>query len=70
MIFNVAGNSLDAEECNDREFCCSSGVLGDQECQGRCISLYWVNDGRDNCDNGADEGVTGNFVSFYKKLVF
>ena len=45
--------------CEAPKFCCESGVQGDQECKGRCIEEIWINDGSDECSNGADEGITG-----------
>ena len=48
--------------CDAPRFCCESGVQGDQECQGRCIAEIYINDGNKDCDNGADEGVTGIFT--------
>ena len=50
--------------CDAPDFCCESGVQGDQECQGHCIEEKWINDGEANCDNGSDEEVIGNICRF------
>ena len=53
-------------DCNDEfgRFCCSSGVQGDPKCQGKCISIFSVNDGTDDCENRSDEGAIGIFYIF------
>ena len=45
--------------CDAPNFCCESGVQGDQECKGRCIDEWQINDGYEQCSNGSDEGVSG-----------
>ena len=55
--------------CEAPKFCCESGVQGDQECQGRCIPQFWINDGKKNCDNGLDEEVIGNFYCFLNENI-
>ena len=41
--------------CDAPNFCCESGVQGDQECKGNCIYESWINDGVEHCTNGSDE---------------
>ena len=48
--------------CDPLKFCCESGVPGGQKCKGRCISQHYLNDGKRDCDNGADEGFKGNYI--------
>ena len=50
--------------CNAPRFCCESGIQGDQECNGLCITETKINDGKKDCDNGSDEEVIGNFLRF------
>ena len=45
--------------CDAPNFCCESGVQGDQECRGKCIREIYINDGEANCDNASDEGGSG-----------
>ena len=42
--------------CDAPNFCCESGVQGDQECKGKCIKKSLINDGFVHCDNASDEG--------------
>ena len=42
-------------ECDATRFCCENGTSG---CEGRCMSLGVVEDGKPDCDNGSDEKVT------------
>ena len=53
--------------CDALEFCCESGVQGDQKCKGRCISADYLNDNQIDCDNGVDEGSPGNYCKFKKE---
>ena len=51
---------LSLEACDAPNFCCWSGVQGDQKCIGQCVSAHYLNDGENDCLNGADERVPGN----------
>ena len=41
--------------CDATRFCCENGTSG---CEGRCMSLGVVDNGKSDCDNGSDEEVT------------
>ena len=41
--------------CAATRFCCKNGTNG---CEGRCMSLGVVNNGKSDCDDGSDEKVT------------
>ena len=41
--------------CDATRFCCENGTSG---CEGRCMSLGIVDNGRPDCDDGSDEEVT------------
>ena len=41
--------------CDASRFCCKNGANG---CEGRCMSLGVVNNGKLDCDDGSDEEVT------------
>ena len=45
--------------CDAPNFCCESGVQGNQKCKGQCIKERYINDGEANCDNASDEGGSG-----------
>ena len=45
--------------CDAPNFCCESGVQGDQECKGKCIHESLINNGNEDCSNGSDEGTSG-----------
>ena len=38
--------------CDAPQYCCKNG---DQGCDGRCIPESWIQDGKEDCDDGSDE---------------
>ena len=69
--FGLHGLYIFLEFCEATQFCCSSGIQGDQECQGRCIEESWINDGEKDCNNGSDEEVIGIiwwFICEYEQI--
>ena len=56
------------ELCKAPNFCCESGIQGDQECLGKCIKESRINNGKKDCDNGSDEEVIGNIYYFYEEM--
>ena len=56
--------------CDATRFCCENGTSG---CEGRCMSLGVVDDGKPDCDNGSDEEVTlaeGNQFTYINYYVY
>jgi hypothetical protein len=52
--------------CDATRFCCENGTSG---CEGRCMPLRIVDDGRPDCDDGSDEEVTLAEGNHYRAAV-
>ena len=54
--------------CKSSEFDCKvAGCMNPdhEKCRGTCIPKHWVNNGKDSCADGSDEGTIGNKRNTY-----
>ena len=60
---------IETKPCNEYQFDCKSEGCKDPTnllcVHGSCIPKSWVNDGLEECADGSDEGVVGEFLKFH-----
>ena len=55
IVSNIINIHSFTVNCDATRFCCENGT---SDCEGRCMSLRVVDNGRPDCDDGSDEEVT------------